>query len=147
MISTVVNTIIRIYERKTFSVFYFQLVSVSFKFFMQKLLHFIVGMNFMLSFSPYKRLLMSKMLHCHKTALRGKFTDSERSILMNLELHILSSSDKVPLDTCFLGSPKLHHGNLKDTRKNLVVVDANRQNCREKESLFTVCGVGLLFSL
>lgn len=51
MISTVVNTIIRIYERKTFSEFYFQLVSVSFKFFMQKLLHFIVGMNFMVSFS------------------------------------------------------------------------------------------------
>lgn len=49
MISTVVNTIIRTYKKKNFSEFCFKLVSVSLKFFMQKLLHFIVGMNFMLS--------------------------------------------------------------------------------------------------
>lgn len=60
MISAVVNAIIRIYERKIFLEFYFQLVSVSFKFFMQKSLHFIVGMNFMLSVLT-KSLLMSKM--------------------------------------------------------------------------------------
>lgn len=89
---------------------------------------------------------MSKMQNCHKTELRSKFTDSE-SILMDLELQILSPSDDVPLDTCFLVSPKLHHGDLKDSRKNFVILDAFIENCREKESLFTLCGVGLLFSL
>lgn len=59
---------------------------------------------------------MPKMQHCHKTELRSKFTDSEVSILMDLEPQILCQSDNAPLDTCFLISPKLHCGNLKDTR-------------------------------
>lgn len=139
MISTVVNAIIRKYKRRNFLEFYFQLVSVSFKFFMQRLLHFIVGMNFMLSFSSYKRLLMPKMQDCHKTELRRKFTDSERSILMDLELQILSPSDTVPLHTCFLISPKLHCGNLKDTRKNFVVLDAFIDRIVEKKKASSLC--------
>ena len=90
MISTVVNTIIRIYERKTFSECYLEIISVSLKFITQKLLHFILVMNVMLSYNPYERLLMAKMLHYNNSEFRGKFTDSGGSILMDLELHVLS---------------------------------------------------------
>lgn len=78
------------------------------------------------------------MYHCHKTELRSKFTGSERGILIDLELHILPPSDDVPLDTCFQVSPKLYHGNLKDTRKNLVVPDALIDRIAEKASSLCV---------
>lgn len=90
MISTVVNTIIRICERKLFSECYLEMISVSLKFITQKLLHFILVMNFMLPYSTYQRLLMSKMLCYNESEFRDKFTDSGESILMDLELHVLS---------------------------------------------------------
>lgn len=71
--------------RERLSECYLEMISVSLKFIMQKLLRFILDMNFMLSYNPYERLLMSKMLHYNKSEFRGKFTDSGRSILMNLE--------------------------------------------------------------
>lgn len=79
------------------------------------------------------------MQHCHRTDLKSKFTDSERSILMDLELQIFSPSDSVPLDTCFIVSPKLYHGNLRDTRKNLVVLDAFIDRIAEKKKASSLC--------
>lgn len=81
---------------------------------------------------------MSKMQNCHKTELRSKFTDSE-SILTDLELQILSPSDDVPLDTCFLVSPRLYCGNLKGTRKDLGVLDAFIDKIAEEKKASSLC--------
>lgn len=51
---------------------------------------------------------------------------------MDLQLQFLSPSDNAPLDTSFLISPKLDCGNLEDTRKNFVVLDAFRDRIAEK---------------
>lgn len=53
---------------------------------------------------------------------------------MDLELQIFFPSDSVPLDTCLLVSPNLYHGNLKDTRKNLVLFDAFIDRIAEKKN-------------
>lgn len=57
---------------------------------MQKLLYFILVVNFMLCGNLYQKLLRSEMLDCNKAEFRGSFTDSGGSLLVDLELHVLS---------------------------------------------------------
>lgn len=91
------------------------------------------GYEFHAIFQSLQEVIDVKNVTLHKTDLRSKFTDSKRSILMDLELQIFSPSDSVPLDTCFLVSPNSYHGNLKDTRKNLVLFDAFIDRIAEKK--------------
>lgn len=91
------------------------------------------GCEFHAIFQSLQEVIDVKNVTLHKTDLRSKFTDSKRSILMDLELQIFSPSDSVPLDTCCLVSPNSYHGNLKDTRKNLVLFDAFIDRIAEKK--------------
>lgn len=87
------------------------------------------------------------MLHYNKSEFTGKFTDSGGNILTCLAIHVPLILATVPLDHFFpLMSPVFSCGDMKDTRKNLVVLDALIGRTAEKQPLHWVW-VDLFFSL